>query len=210
LVLEILGTRQKELMGALLGVPKGLSVDALARRLGVTRNAVRQHLAALGNDGLVSAGELRASGGRPEQLYELTPRGRELFPRAYSWFAELLLKLIQQEHGKEGLRKRLEALGADVAEDLRRQHPGSGELRHAVGKLAGVMADLGYSAVSRADAEAPVIEASNCIFHQLAMENPEVCAFDLALLARFTGAAVEHQECMARGGAVCRFRFGRS
>lgn len=53
----------------------------------------------------------------------------------------------------------------------------------------------------------PVIEASNCVFHQLAMGNPEICALDLALLSAFTDSAVDHQECMATGGHVCRFRF---
>ena len=34
-----------------------------------------------------------------------------------------------------------------------------------------------------------------------------ICKFDLALLSEFTGLSVEHQECMAKGGHVCRFKF---
>ncbi len=39
------------------------------------------------------------------------------------------------------------------------------------------------------------------------MKNPEVCQFDLSLLSGLTGSKVDLDECMARGGHVCRFRF---
>ncbi|HEX5327334.1 MAG TPA: helix-turn-helix domain-containing protein [Acetobacteraceae bacterium] len=207
-MLESFGSRQRDLLHALLGAPEGLSVEALAARLGITRNAVRQHLAALAADGLVAFGSMRPSGGRPEQLHVLTEKGRELFPRRYSWFAELMIGLLRREHRGEGLRDRLRGLGTDVAAELRRQHPGPAGLDDRVSRLAGLMADLGYNArVQPESDQPPVIEANNCIFHQLAMKNPEICAFDLALLSDFTGADVEHQECMARGGRACRFAF---
>ena len=70
------------------------------------------------------------------------------------------------------------------------------------------MDELGYDARTGANmGGAPTIEADNCIFHELAMKNPEVCQFDLALLSGFSGSKVELNECMARGGHVCRFRF---
>ena len=75
-----------------------------------------------------------------------------------------------------------------------------------VEKLAELLKQFGYEARSTA-AGAPTIEASNCIFHSLAVRNPEVCQFDLALLSTFTDSKVDHQECMARGGNVCRFKF---
>jgi len=55
--------------------------------------------------------------------------------------------------------------------------------------------------------EPSVIAADNCVFHDLALKDPEVCEFDLALLSTFTESRVDHQECMARGGGVCRFKF---
>jgi predicted ArsR family transcriptional regulator len=74
--------------------------------------------------------------------------------------------------------------------------------------LRGVDLELGYDARIGPDAGGmPTIEADNCIFHELAMKNPEVCRFDLALLSGFSGSKAELTECMARGGHVCRFRF---
>lgn len=207
-MLEILGDRQKQLLQLLLRKKSGLTVDELAHELGITRNAVRQHLATLDSSGLVAAGATRPSGGRPQQLYLLTDRGKEMFPRMYTWFAQLAVDSIAREHGAEGLGRRLEAIGAQVANELRAQYPALKSREQKVEKLAEVMQGLGYEARSLpAPRGAAVIEADNCVFHGLAKKNPEICRLDLALLGTFTDSQVDHQECMVRGGNVCRFRF---
>ena len=207
-MLAILGNRQQALLKLLLKRKSGLTVDEISTALDITRNAVRQHLAALENDGLVTQGDTRPSGGRPEQLYVLTDAGRELFPRHYSWFAQLVVETIKEESGEDGLRERLRAMGTTVAQQMRSQHPQLTTRQQKVDKLSEVMQQLGYETRDNAGtAAAATIEADNCIFHNLAMKNPEVCAFDLALLSTFTDSKVDHQECMARGGNVCRFRF---
>jgi predicted ArsR family transcriptional regulator len=204
-MLESMGVRQRELLQLLLKNKSGMTADQLSEQLEITRGAVRQHLATLENDRLVIRGLTRPSGGRPEQLYVLTDKGKECFPRHYSWFAQLLVESIQQELGSEGLAERLSAMGAKVGTQLRNQHPELESREGRVKKLSEIMEQMGYDAESTS---APVIEANNCVFHNLAMSNPEICKFDLALLATFTGSPVDHQECMARGGHVCRFKFG--
>ncbi|HEX2531132.1 MAG TPA: HTH domain-containing protein [Burkholderiaceae bacterium] len=207
-MLEILGPRQKELLQLLLKNKAGMTADELCERLNITRTAVRQHLAALENDRLVGKGATRPSGGRPEQLYVLTTEGQELFPRHYAWFAELLMESIREEFGTEGLGARLEAMGERVATQLRQQYSGLTTPEQKVQKLAEIMEQLGYDAqkLDRTDGSL-VIEASNCIFHNLAIRNAEVCKFDLALLSNFTGCKVDSNECIVTGGNVCRFRF---
>lgn len=207
-MLEILGDRQKHLLRLLLKTKSGVTVDELAEGLKITRNAVRQHLAALESDGLVAPGATRPSGGRPQQLYALTAKGKEAFPRHYSWFAQLVVESIRREHGTEGMGERLSAIGSEVAGQLRSRFPALEAREQKVEKLAELMDQLGYNARSAATAEkAPVIEADNCVFHELAMKNPAICEFDLAMMGAFTDSRVDHQECMARGGNVCRFKF---
>jgi predicted ArsR family transcriptional regulator len=207
-LLDILGDRQKQLLQRLIKNKAGMTVDHISRDLRITRNAVRQHLAALENDGLVALGATRPSGGRPEQLYVLTEKGKEVFPRHYSWFAQLVVDSVKAEHGDKGLHERLGAMGAGVAEQLRLQNPGLKTRAQKVERLAALMDQLGYNARNAgAPDKAPVIEADNCVFHELAMKNPEICRLDLAMMGAFTDSRVEHQECMARGGNVCRFKF---
>ncbi|RJF95940.1 HTH domain-containing protein [Noviherbaspirillum saxi] len=207
-MLEILGGRQRELLELLQKNKVGMTADGLSEGLAITRNAVRQHLATLENDGLVKKGLTRASGGRPEQLYVLTEKGQECFPRHYSWFAQLLVESIEEEVGKEGFAERLDLIGERVGRQLLRQHHELSTPADKIEALSAAMKDLGYNAHTQADEQgAAVIEADNCVFHNLAMKNPNVCRFDLALLSTFSGCEVEHQECMAKNGNVCRFRF---
>jgi len=207
-MLKILGLRQQELLNLLLKHKTGLTVDELSKQLEIAKNAVRQHLSSLENDGFVTHGISRPSGGRPEQLYVLSDAGKELFPRHYSWFAQLIVESIQQESGEDGLKERMNAMGAAVAKQLKRQHPELETLQHKIEKLSEIMEDLGYDTKSTSTlANIQVIEADNCIFHNLAIKNPAVCQFDLALMASFTDSQVDHQECMANKGNVCRFKF---
>ncbi|MDD5249129.1 MAG: MarR family transcriptional regulator [Rhodocyclaceae bacterium] len=212
-MLAILGDRQRDLLKRLLRDKGGLTVAELTTRLGITSTAVRQHLAALEIDGLVARGGSRPSGGRPEQLYVLSDAGRELFPRRYEWFAQLVLRSIKQEAGTAAACERFEAMGAEIARQLLRQHGDLETRRERVERLGEIMEELGYetrneAGNNNAEGDMPVIEAHNCVFHHLAMEDPDVCRFDLALLSTFTQSAVDHQECMAKGGNVCRFKFG--
>lgn len=204
----VLGSRQQELLKQLLKNKGGLTIDELSGQLEITRNGVRQHMTALEKDGYVTPGTVRPSGGRPEQLYVLTDKGKEFFPRHYSWFAQLMLESIKQESGAEGLRERLGVMGAAVAQQMLDQHAGLENQQQKVEKLSELMGQLGYNTRNvTVENGAPIIEADNCVFHHLAMKNPEICAFDLALLSTFMGSNVEHEGCMARGENACRFKF---
>ena len=205
---EVFGQRRKLLLRHLLRNKQGATVDELAQAIGVTRTAVRQHLSSLIRDGLVGSGEMRPSRGRPTQLFVLTHAGREEFPRRYAWFAALLVEAITEEHGIAGLRTRLGRIASAVVAQLAQRAPRPPELHGRIAALSELMDELGYDARSaEASNGVPVIEADNCVFHELAGKQPEVCQFDLALLSGYTGANVELNECMAHGGHVCRFKF---
>src|ERR1700716_3986285 len=118
-MINLFGVRQQQLLTLLLQKKVGLTVENLSRSLGITDNAVRQHLVALERDGMVARGETQSTGGRPEQLYGLTAAGNELFPRHYSWFAELLINSLQEEQGSDALRKRLESLGTGIGRQIK-------------------------------------------------------------------------------------------
>jgi predicted ArsR family transcriptional regulator len=208
-MLETLGMRQQALLQQLLDHKAGQTIDELAAQLAITRNAVRQHLTGLERDRLVESNGTRPSGGRPQQLYVLSDRGRELFPRHYAWFAQLLIEALCEDAGAEKLGDRLEALGRRIGGQLRDtdvRDAAGGTIASTLPRLVAHMADLGYGARAEADGEAmPGIVASNCIFHHLAARYPQVCRFDLGLMGAYTRSNVEHRECMVRGGGHCRF-----
>jgi predicted ArsR family transcriptional regulator len=201
------GDTRSSLMAALLKNKGGLTVDALGEAVNVTRTAVRQHLATLERDGDVARSGTRSTGGRPQVLYVLTDAGQEQFARRYSWFADLLVGLLKEELGKDGLATKLHTVGAGVATALQRRTAPSAPLAERLGELASAMGGLGYETESALQGRGREVVAHNCIFHQLAAAHPEICEFDLGFMEKFANAKVEHVECMARGQHVCRFRF---
>jgi predicted ArsR family transcriptional regulator len=208
-MITLFGLRQQQLLTLLMQKKEGLTVEDLATGLGITDNAVRQHLTALQRDGMVARGETQATGGRPEHLYALTPAGQELFPRHYSWFAELLVNSLREEQGTDALRDRLQGMGKAVGRQIAAKLAGVEDKGERIRTLAGIMRELGYQSASIDPTieKLPVIEAINCVFHSLAQRNPEVCFFDLAMMSEVVGSDVVHDECMVRGGSVCRFKF---
>lgn len=200
-----LGDTQRSLLELLRGAPAGMSVDALSDELGVTVTAVRQHLTALHGDGLVERGATRASGGRPQQLYVLTEKAREGFPRQYSWFSESLVGALKKEQGSAKVEKLLRVLGDDVGASV--AAPASAPLAERARMLAAKMDELGYEARVEKRGDKLEVTASNCVFHKLAERHPEVCAFDLGLIERVAHAKATHDECIVRGDAVCRFQL---
>jgi predicted ArsR family transcriptional regulator len=205
---EMFGERRKRLLRYLLKNRDGASVKELVQVLGVTRTAVRQHLAALTRDGWVAPGAALPSGGRPKQLVALTAAGRQAVPRHYSWFGELLVDAVERERDRAGLIARIRRVGAAVAAQARPGPSRSTEVPGKLESLAELMDRLGYDARVAKDSEGtPAIEADHCIFHELAKAHPEVCQFDVALLSCYAGRRVVLHECMSRGGRVCRFRF---
>ncbi|AXM98366.1 helix-turn-helix transcriptional regulator [Pseudomonas plecoglossicida] len=198
-MLEGLGRTQQDLLHALLRQPDGMSIDDLAQALSVTRTAVRQHLAALERDGLVMRGATRPTGRRPEQLHQLTEHGRELFPRQYPLLANLLIGEVAGLLGEQALLELMRQLGRKLAKDLQ---PEVVDEAHIVKHMnaAGYEAEVFF----RSSGE-PQIVAHNCVFHHLAAAHPVVCELDLALIGALGGGEVDHQECMLRGGQVCRF-----
>jgi predicted ArsR family transcriptional regulator len=208
-MITLLGLRQQQLLTLLLQNKEGLSVEDLSKGLGITDNAVRQHLTALERDGMVARGETQSTGGRPEHLYALTTAGQELFPRHYSWFAELLINSLREEQGTDALRKRLEEMGKAVGHQVAARLAGIKDKGERIRALAEVMRELGYQSgpIDLAKEKWPAIEAVNCVFHNLAKCYPEVCQFDLAMMSEVVGCDVVHDECMVRGGHVCRFKF---
>lgn len=208
-MIETFGKTQQHLLYALQAHKSGLTMDILAKILKITRTAVRQHLSTLELQGFVQKGQRLSSGGRPSQFYQLTCKGFDLFPKQYSLFSEFLLKAIVTEKGEEGLSNWLYQLGTQVAGNFKSETQNESmplRLIHTVN----IMNTLAYDAkVSDAlpSQSNHAIEAMNCVYHDLAAQYPQVCQFDLALLASLTESEVFHEKCIQKGDNVCRFCF---
>jgi predicted ArsR family transcriptional regulator len=199
-----LRTRER-ILALLLHAPAPLSVPALAAQIGISRNAAHQHVCALERDGLVERATQISTRGRPSQGFRLSDAGTARFPRQYSLLARKVIEELRRHLGPDALPAAMARMGADLAGELAPRLAGGTD---RLPSIAAMMGDLGYEAHLSPD-DAGEIEAHNCVFHDLAMRDPAICAVDLALLETLSGGSVEHRTCMARGERSCRFGFGR-
>lgn len=195
------GSTQQRMLEVLLHTPEGATVESLVSELGISTNAVRQHLTALERDGVVARAGTQPSGGRPELLYVLSDLGREAFPRRYRQLAEDLIEDVGTVIGPEALEAAMRRMGARAGAQLASSGPPA-SIEQTAEALRAASYEAGVS-----DSAEPEIVAHNCVFHRLAERFPAVCQFDLAFMEAATGRKVEHRECMVRGGKVCRFGF---
>ncbi|MBS0381686.1 MAG: helix-turn-helix domain-containing protein [Proteobacteria bacterium] len=206
--LRQLGSTQRKLLRRLLLSPQGVTVEDLCHALGVTHNAVRQHLAALMAQGFVAHGESIASGGRPRACFVLLPAGRELFPRNYALIADGMLEYLYEHAGVGAVQDMLTEMGNRLGKNAAARVATAADPAEATRLLAEQLDTLGYEAqVVETDGHTEV-EAWNCVFHSLARTHPDVCKFDLAFMSAATGRPVQRTQCMLHGAPACRFRIG--
>lgn len=204
-----LGSRQDQILTLLLNSTEGMSIDEMAVKLEISRNAVKQHLVVLEKQQLVKEAALNNTGGRPARSYALTEQGINRFPKQYAWFCNLLLDDLAAELSSEALEKMMWNMGVKLADSLAPQFSQK-TLDQKLAGLLELMQSLGYHAELLTQQGETNIQAVNCVFHDLALKRPELCQFDLALITTVLQQPVELSGCMAKADCACRFKVTKS
>src|SRR5688572_11498749 len=101
--------------GALAFLCRGRrTVADLAAHLGVSDNAVRAQLQRLVRDGLVRPAGVRRGVRRPHAEYEITPKARALFPKAYEPVLRTLVEVIGERVAQRAARELLFQTGGHL------------------------------------------------------------------------------------------------
>jgi predicted ArsR family transcriptional regulator len=203
------GDSRKQVLAHLLDRKSGSSVDEMISAVGLSRTAVNQHLIVLEREGYVCKAQSRKTGGRPVQQYVLTEEGVNLFPKQYAWFSRMLIQTLREQLGEEAMAKFMHDLGVKMSGALIPRLVGKNRVER-VDEIVAIMNETGFRAIAIAPEQSekiPRVQCTNCVYHDLAKDYPEVCRFDLGFLSGLMGAEVEHLTCMHRGSTACRFRF---
>ena len=180
------------------------TVDGLARKLGVTNNAVRFHLAALIEDGTVELrGARKGSGaGKPAVLYGLSAKAEEAFSRAYAPVLAATVTELRETMSRSQLLAFLKRVGRRLAGASSATGPLSRRVSAAsrvLNELGGITtvekSPRGYNIVGIACPLASAVKADNC-----------VCAAVTALVAEVVGTDVREQ-CDRTGRPQCCFEI---
>jgi DeoR family suf operon transcriptional repressor len=179
--------------------------DELAEALHVTVSAVRQHLAALTDDGLVVHRVVRRGPGRPAHLYRLSDLGDGLFPRTYGAIVTELLGELELE-APEMVDKLFEGRRQRRVERAKVRLDGLG-FDERVAELTAILDEDGYlaDAVPGPDGSWRIVE-HNCAILAVAAKYGAACGTELEFIREvLPEATVERVAHLMAGGHVCAY-----
>jgi predicted ArsR family transcriptional regulator len=187
------------------------AADALAAQLGVTAMAVRQHLQALEQEGLVSQVEAdrRPARGRPARLWRTTADGDRRFADAHAGLTIELIRQMRAAFGEAGLGRLLSLRTAEQAAAYRAEIDPRAPLRARLEALAAIREREGYMAELREDAAGFLLLEHHCPVCAAARACTGLCREELALFGAVLGedVTVERTAHLLAGAGRCAYRI---
>src|SRR2546427_8320369 len=180
------------------------SAEALASDLGVTPNAVRQHLPNPGGDGFVVSHPERRRRGRPSLLFSLTERADSVFPKRYGQLATMVLQEVREMGGPEALDEVFRRMATRHATAIAPTLEGL----EFDDKLRRVVAWIGRAGTLAEQTETPEgvkVTIHNCPFRNTALKFPQVCTITPHLFSQLLGPAVSQADSIHRRDPYCSF-----
>lgn len=184
------------------------SIHDLAERLGISYEAVRQHLGQLELEGWIGRRVERDSPGpgRPRSLYRLTSAGDHLFPKAYDDLAVELIDAAAERLGPEAVRALLEQVARRKVEQWQPLLEGRSEGERLEALQDVYRRDDPFCRVERdEDGRAQLVEM-NCPFLEVARRRPALCSVTVSVLRHLLGREVVRTERFQSGDGRCVFR----
>ena len=180
------------------------SAADLAQELELSPNAIRQHLASLEREGLVSERPVRRGKTKPTHEFSLTSEGARLFPQRYDVLLNAVLREVRDIGGEDAVREIFERMGRRSAEKMvARTATLKGDER--VGALVDLLRNHGVEADYNADGKTYVIREHNCPYAETVKEHPQVCSVIHTVLGDLFPQGSRQVDSLATGGEACRF-----
>jgi predicted ArsR family transcriptional regulator len=180
---------------------------ALAEELGLSPAAIRRHLDALVDDGLLVECEPRRlvprGRGRPARTYAITDQGRAVFPHAYDDLATTALRYLSAQGGADAVlafaENRAETLADALRSDVGDTTPGA----KRADALAESLTAHGYPASTESATAGVQLCQHHCPVAHVAAEFPQLCEAETRAFERVLGTYVQRLATIAHGDGVC-------
>jgi predicted ArsR family transcriptional regulator len=179
----------------------------LAQRIGITRQAVRDHLERLAAERMVEHATAPDGVGRPRQTWSLTAKGHGRFPDTHAQMTVELIEAIRSEFGEAGLDRLVDRRGQAMAAQYEQALRGACSLEERVMRLARLRSADGYMAeVSCREDGSYVLAENHCPICAAAATCQGFCRSELMLFARLLAPArVERAEHLLAGSRRCSY-----
>jgi predicted ArsR family transcriptional regulator len=180
------------------------SAESIAAELGVTANAVRQHLTNLEREALVKSEPVRHKRGRPSLLFSLTDLADAVFPKRYGQLATMVLTELREMAGEEALDAIFERIAIRHASLVQPQIDGL-DFDQKLDRVLSWINRAGTQAMAEESEGGIRITIHNCPFRTTALKFPQVCSITPQLIVRLLHAAVSQSSSIHRGDPYCAF-----
>lgn len=184
-----------------------MTADELARQVGISQVAVRQHLASLEAENVITVRVERHGPGRPSHRYMLTPHGDEMFPRHYDTLTNDLLETLLAWLGEETVRQ-LFARQRERSEQILLPRMQGKSLEARVNELTHIQTENDYMAeIISDDSGSFRLVEYNCPYRAIAHKHPDTCCVaELELFRRLLpDAEVLREHYLPDGAHHCQF-----
>jgi predicted ArsR family transcriptional regulator len=183
--------------------------DAIARALGVTAMAVRQHLYALEAAGLVTSKNDARTRGRPAKLWQATERANSYFPDAHAALAVELIGTARAAFGEAGLDRLIAARTARQLADYTQRLKTARTLKTRLAALAKIRTEEGYLCDTRTDGADYLLVENHCPICDAARACLGLCRQELELFRAILGpgVSVEREDHILQGARRCAYRI---
>jgi predicted ArsR family transcriptional regulator len=177
----------------------------LAARVGITRQAAREHLRKLGEAGLVDYTKASAGVGRPGHAWSLTDKGHARFPDTHAQMTVELIESIRAEFGQQGLDRMIVRREQATMQKYEEALQDARTLPERMDRLARLRSLEGYMAqTTQGDDGTYTLVENHCPICAAATACQGFCRSELALFQRLLAPArVERFEHLLAGGRRC-------
>lgn len=211
-------SRTRDRVRRAVGERGPVTASALAGQLGLTPAAVRRHLDALKEAGLITEHEGPVAGkrgrGRPARAYVLTPLGQDQFRTAYGDVATAALHYLADHAGPEAVEAFAEERMAELEDKLTAAveravlEEGSDDVDVRARALARALSEEGFAASTRPVGVGTGLAGlqlcqGHCPVRSVATEFRQFCDAETEVISRVLGVHVQRLATLAGGEHVC-------
>jgi predicted ArsR family transcriptional regulator len=202
------GTRGRVL--AVIMARGAATAAEIAEEFTLTQAAVRRHLTALTDGGLITTRERRPHGsrgrGRPAKVFVPTDQGRNGFEHSYDKLAIDLLAYLSEQEGPEAVDKYARHHFAEFAAEHAREISAAASPADA---LAGALTADGFMATVQPVSSGQQLCQHHCPVAAVAATYPELCIAETEVFSRILGSHVQRLATIAHGDGVCTTHIPR-
>lgn len=211
-------SRTRDRVRLAVGEQGPVTASTLAADLGLTPAAVRRHLDALEDAGLITEHEGPPPGkrgrGRPARAYVLTTLGQDQFRNAYDDVATAALHFLQERSGQAAVcgfvDEQMEELEERLRRDVERRlaDGDADDLEARTAALAAALSAEGYAATARPVGQGTGLAGiqlcqGHCPVRSIATEFRHFCDAETDAISRILGVHVQRLATLAGGEHVC-------